>query len=365
MTGGGRMGTSVINSAELQTAREPMREECIVSRAVFISQRIIDHLATERGPTDGKTSESIILHAYRRAMGEAYSDKVNLYAFRRLLAELGAERPPSTDDILEGFTALVSAPTPVPKEEIDRAFGIFIDRNREIDANDALPGEVASLRNAVTVAQDRVTLRLAEEVIRKHIKVLIRKRSQLRLTDDYGVVDESKWRAEVAYFVARVVLPALEKVDATESMIATIAQRVQQMAAEALPEELAFPNETTAILSPEEYEVYCAETLRAQGWETRLTERTGDQGIDIVASRGGIAMVVQCKKYSAPVGNGAVQEVHAGKGFLHADIGVVVSNADFTRSARELANALGILLIHDTELRELDKVLLIAFKGRK
>lgn len=68
-------------------------------------------------------------------------------------------------------------------------------------------------------------------------------------------------------------------------------------------------------------------------------------------------MVLQCKKYSSPVGNGAVQEVHAGKGFLGADISVVVSDATFTKSAKELAGILGVLLIHHSALVEFDKIL--------
>ena len=97
--------------------------------------------------------------------------------------------------------------------------------------------------------------------------------------------------------------------------------------------------------------------LQGQGWKTRLTKRSGDQGIDIVADRGGVTVVIQCKKYSDPVGNGAVQEVHAGKGFLSADLGVVVSNAEFTRSAKELASVLGVLLVHHSELGDFDRLL--------
>ena len=106
-------------------------------------------------------------------------------------------------------------------------------------------------------------------------------------------------------------------------------------------------------MTPQEYERYCADLLSGSGWFTRLTPGSGDQGADIICEYEGFRMVVQCKLYSSPVGNSAVQEAIAAKAFEFADEAVVVTNAEFTRSARELANVSGVLLLHHEQLQDL------------
>jgi restriction system protein len=161
----------------------------------------------------------------------------------------------------------------------------------------------------------------------------------------------------VEYFVTRVVLPAIGKIRIDGSVYADIAGLVEHIAGEQ-PDSIAnYSWEQLPETSPEQFEAFCAEILRRQGWEIRLTKRSGDQGIDIVAQRGGITVVFQCKMYTGSVGNKAVQEVHAGKDFLCADLAVVVSTAEFTPSARELANALDVILLHYSQLEEFDKIL--------
>jgi restriction system protein len=99
-----------------------------------------------------------------------------------------------------------------------------------------------------------------------------------------------------------------------------------------------------------EYELYCAEALRRGGWDARLTTATGDQGTDIIAERGGKRVVVQCKFYSKPVGNKAVQEAAAARLHERADQAIVVSNAAYTKAARQLAGTTGVILLHHDDL---------------
>jgi restriction system protein len=110
---------------------------------------------------------------------------------------------------------------------------------------------------------------------------------------------------------------------------------------------------------PLEFERQCAETLQRIGWSTQLTTRTGDQGIDIIAKKKKVKVVVQCKLYAKPVGNGAVQEIAAGRSFESADYAVVVTTSGFTKSARTLAKNTQVLLLDFAELAELDSRLSI------
>jgi restriction system protein len=100
---------------------------------------------------------------------------------------------------------------------------------------------------------------------------------------------------------------------------------------------LAFGARTPLQLNPVDYERFCALLLQQKGWKTRDTRVTGDFGGDIVARRGKVKIVVQCKRYSSPVGVKAVQEVHAAKAYYQADKTAVMTPIGFTKAARELA----------------------------
>ena len=103
-----------------------------------------------------------------------------------------------------------------------------------------------------------------------------------------------------------------------------------------------------------EFEFFCASLLRKNGYEQiNVTRGSGDQGIDIICYRDGIKYGIQCKCYSADIGNKAVQEVFAGKAFYECHIGIVLTNQYFTKSAIELAKKNGIILWDRKKLMEL------------
>lgn len=110
-------------------------------------------------------------------------------------------------------------------------------------------------------------------------------------------------------------------------------------------------------LSPTQFEKCCADYLALMGWQTHTTKASGDQGVDVVAQKFGTTVVLQCKKYSKPVGNRAVQEVHAARSYVGASVAAVVSNQPYTPAARDLAGRTNVLLLHFTELRGLDALI--------
>lgn len=94
-----------------------------------------------------------------------------------------------------------------------------------------------------------------------------------------------------------------------------------------------------------DYEYYCAELLRRKGFSrVSVTRGSGDQGIDIIAYANKKKFGIQCKYYSKPVGNSAVQEACAGAMFYGCNVAAVMTNNGFTESAVELAAATGVLL---------------------
>jgi restriction system protein len=98
-----------------------------------------------------------------------------------------------------------------------------------------------------------------------------------------------------------------------------------------------------------EFEYWVAEGLRRFGWDATVTSGSGDQGIDVICTRDGFRLGLQCKLYSGTIGNKAVQEANAGKVFYKLDQAGVITNSTFTRSAKELAQSAGIHLFshHD------------------
>ena len=110
-------------------------------------------------------------------------------------------------------------------------------------------------------------------------------------------------------------------------------------------------------MSPEEFEHYCAAVLQEMKWKARVTRVSGDQGVDIVADKRGTRIVIQCKKYSKPVGNRAVQEIVAGIAHEDAHRGVVVTTSDYTPAAEALAASNDVLLLHHSDLRRIDRLL--------
>ena len=94
-----------------------------------------------------------------------------------------------------------------------------------------------------------------------------------------------------------------------------------------------------------QFEHFCADILRKNGFENvEVTQGSGDHGIDILAEKDDITYAIQCKRYDKPIGNDAVQQAIAGKGFYHRDIAVVMTNRNFTPQAIEEAKALGVKL---------------------
>ena len=94
-----------------------------------------------------------------------------------------------------------------------------------------------------------------------------------------------------------------------------------------------------------QFEYFCADVLQRNGFSNiTVTPGSGDQGVDIIATKDEIKYAIQCKNYSSPLSNTAVQEVYAGRAFYNCHVGVVMTNSTFTEGAVRLAKATGVLL---------------------
>ena len=105
-----------------------------------------------------------------------------------------------------------------------------------------------------------------------------------------------------------------------------------------------------------EFEVWCAEQIQRQGWQIEATPKSGDQGVDIVVRRDGLTVAVQCKRYTSPVGNAAVQEVHAGRTYIGAKGAIVVGTGGFTKAARNIAAISKVELLDAMDIARFSEV---------
>ena len=205
-------------------------------------------------------------------------------------------------------------------------------------------------------AQRKIVRGLSE----KYQHVLAKKRAQLLVEDDYGDLDHDKWFNEVQSFYTRKIAPHLEKKWRTEADAYILGDEVFEIIDDAArnfqerkPDLFQYDESMDGIA----YEHYCADILRRSGWNALVSKASNDQGVDILVSNQRKTVAIQCKKYSNPVGNKAVQEVTSGATFHNADHAVVVSNSSYTTSARQLAGKSGVLLLHHSELGRLDEML--------
>jgi len=101
------------------------------------------------------------------------------------------------------------------------------------------------------------------------------------------------------------------------------------------------------------FENECSLILIDNGWKTEFTKKTGDQGADIIAHKGKMKLVVQCKFYDKPVGNDAVQQIISARLFYDATVAAVVSKSGFTKPAEQLAEKTSVLLLSTSDLNDI------------
>ncbi len=209
--------------------------------------------------------------------------------------------------------------------------------------------------------KDQLAQNVASEIAKNQMPLRVNRLQKIQ-TDEYGTTHYDKWLSEKARYIQTRILPIVSasgvrtlKPDFWVQVDAAV-----ELAAQAAPGEIdvsglvkfaSDPEKFDSRMDPLDYELYCAGELRKAGWDARTTAKTGDQGADIIAERSGTRLVVQCKLYSSPVGNDAVQQVHAARDFQGAKLAVVVSNQPFTRSAKDLARVNQVRLMHHEELR--------------
>lgn len=179
-----------------------------------------------------------------------------------------------------------------------------------------------------------------KKCIKKHFNTLLMKYNQKVYKDDYGNYIFDDWNKEIDYFI-RNIAPDDEKHEYWEEIFFAIRKDKFNKYWNELIEEYSETEQThmrsIVVKNGIDYEYYVEKYLENMGYLVKRTPKTGDQGVDLIAEKDGIRKAIQCKYYSKPVGNKAVQEVIAGANFYQCSSAAVISNSSFTKSAKQLA----------------------------
>ncbi|ATJ90637.1 MULTISPECIES: restriction endonuclease [Acetobacter] len=204
-----------------------------------------------------------------------------------------------------------------------------------------------------------LTWSLVEREIRAQKKNLQIARTQKLVTDAYGTVQVSMWSKEIGYFLDTRISPIIDERISDQkkkrTLRVTAIQLIERLASEPLetsagPAYRSDPTTFDPRMNPFDYEQYCALLLRGDGWDAQATQKSGDQGADVIAQKNGVKIVVQCKLYTGTVGNDAVQQAYTAQTFQGAQAAIVATNSTFSTSARQAAATTGVCLIHHAQL---------------
>jgi restriction system protein len=105
-------------------------------------------------------------------------------------------------------------------------------------------------------------------------------------------------------------------------------------------------------MSPVEFERFIARLFRNMGYKVKETATTGDEGIDLLVSKGTRTGVVQCKRYRGNVGQPVVRDLYGAMIHNRADEAFLVTTGRVSLPAQQWANGKPIHLVDGTELME-------------
>lgn len=99
----------------------------------------------------------------------------------------------------------------------------------------------------------------------------------------------------------------------------------------------------------DEYEHIVAQYFENKGYETEVTQSSGDYGIDVFASKENSKIAIQAKMYgssSRPINRQMIMELHGAKDYFDCTDAVIATNGRVLDTAREVAEKLNIEILN-------------------
>jgi len=189
------------------------------------------------------------------------------------------------------------------------------------------------------------------EAVARHHAALSRELRKSVVLDPYGNIQSNRRATEVARFIISMKLD----ISAVGSEMAIRLVLTESARLDKLSNGMPFdPNDFPS--NGHEFEFWLARSLERFGWTAETTKGSGDQGVDVVASKNGMVIAIQAKCYQSKVGNAAVQEVFSGAAHRGISNAAVVTTVGFTASAVQLAATTGVKLLYVSDIPRMDEI---------
>jgi len=185
-------------------------------------------------------------------------------------------------------------------------------------------------------------------LVHEHAHVLKRKLSLAIVQNDYGVITSDNTNLVYAEFIESMGY-IVDSASMKQVELALDEFEVQQAKTGFDPE--------TYPLDGHEFEHWVADNLKKFSWNAEVTRGSGDQGVDVIATKGAMRVGIQCKQFtSGKVGNSAVQEIVGAKALFGLTHLAVITTSDYTHAAKTLAGANSVALLSHYDIPRLDQV---------
>lgn len=102
-------------------------------------------------------------------------------------------------------------------------------------------------------------------------------------------------------------------------------------------------------MRPDEYEHIVAHYFESKGYETEVSQYSGDYGVDVFAKKGKTKIAIQAKMFggsSRPVNRKMIMELHGAKDYFDCTKAVLATNGRVLNDANEVAKKLQIDISH-------------------
>jgi restriction system protein len=240
-------------------------------------------------------------------------------------------------------------PSDVGEEFYDRVEEYLIRTLEELTED--LDGVSAEIEEEIEEICD-----LATQSIVTHLDTLKLKRRQGTITNEYNQLRDNAWIDHRNWFVKEVALEGIDPEEIVAHSYKEVFDYLTEQVDEYTDDYNDIESEYDDLGTGHEYEEFVRTAIESLGWKSIKTKGSGDQGVDIIAIKGPVKIVVQCKKWGAKVTNKAVQEIYAGKTYEDANFAIVVTNSSFTTSAIKLAESTGVILLHHDQLENINNL---------
>lgn len=220
---------------------------------------------------------------------------------------------------------------------------------------------IALLHGWIRFLASLPALELVRRLALQHQDMLAAKWMQSVRADEYGQMQYDQLYAELAYFIGSVIRPQLNRFQrehylnqvprkAWTIIIEVAMQRVRELYPASPDAGEAAEGRTGDRMG---YEAYIAERLRHLGWSA-VTAVGGARGV--IAEKRGVRVAIHPLLQDSPIDAPAIRVALAGKDAAQADRAAVVTNAGFTTAAEHAAASIGVVLLLDSQLADLERL---------